>query len=256
MTKKRTRKVEAKALKLKKTDGKKPASRCSVKAPAATAAPETQPAAKPVDVKISAAKGRPMLSWVGKRPLFHVRAFPAQLVERHGALQILGMSAKDAMNSKERVRVFRDLRGQWNGECWEKSPLSGAAAPEDGGLLFHGDNKEVLAYLLANGYRGKVNLVYIDPPFDSGADYVRKVNLRGPKGTIKLDGDSYCLGEQIQYGDIWNNDGYLQFMYERFLLLKELLAEGGFLMAHFDSNRVHYMRVLLDEVFGDRKSVV
>ncbi len=46
-------------------------------------------------------------------------------------------------------------------------------------LLFHGDNKDVLAYLLANGYRGKVKLIYIDPPFDSGADYVRKVNLRG-----------------------------------------------------------------------------
>ena len=49
----------------------------------------------------------------------------------------------------------------------------------NGGLLFHGDNKEVLAHLLASGFRGKVNLIYIDPPFDSGADYVRKVSLRG-----------------------------------------------------------------------------
>jgi 16S rRNA G966 N2-methylase RsmD len=49
----------------------------------------------------------------------------------------------------------------------------------------------VLAYLLANGYRGKIKLIYIDPPFDSGADYVRKVNLRG--GTISLDGEGYSL---------------------------------------------------------------
>ncbi len=50
-----------------------------------------------------------------------------------------------------------------------------------GGLLFHGDNKEVLAHLLATGFRGKVNLIYIEPPFDSGADYVRKVSLRGAR---------------------------------------------------------------------------
>jgi hypothetical protein len=56
--------------------------------------------------------------------------------------------------------------------------------PQDlpqGGLLYHGDNKDVLAHLLANGFRGKVKLIYIDPPFDSGADYVRKVQLRGPR---------------------------------------------------------------------------
>lgn len=63
-----------------------------------------------------------------------------------------------------------------------------------GGLLFHGDNKEVLAHLLANGFRGKVDLVYIDPPFDSGADYVRKVKLRGASGSARLDGESYTLG--------------------------------------------------------------
>ncbi|NCO43877.1 MAG: site-specific DNA-methyltransferase, partial [Armatimonadetes bacterium] len=131
-----------------------------------------------------------MLTWVGKRPLRHVTAFPAQLVERFTPPQ--------------------------SAICNRQSEI-----PE--GLLFHGDNKEVLAHLLANGYRGKVNLVYIDPPFDSGADYVRKVSLRGLSGTAKLEGETYTLGEQIQYTDIWANDNYLQFMYERLLLLKELL---------------------------------
>ena len=118
-------------------------------------------------------------------------------------------------------------------EHWTDWP----AAYLKGGLLFHGDNKEVLAHLLANGFRGKVNLIYIDPPFDSGADYVRKVSLRGAKGTAKIDGEGYTLGEQIQYTDIWANDNYLQFMYERLLLLRELLAPTGSIVLHANSTK-------------------
>ena len=109
----------------------------------------------------------------------------------------------------------------------------------------------MLAHLLANGFRGKVKLIYIDPPFDSGADYVRKVSLRGATGTAKLDGESYTLGEQVQYTDIWANDNYLQFMYERLMLLKELLAEDG---SHLSALRLIartiISRCLMDEVFG------
>ncbi|MGH2454818.1 MAG: site-specific DNA-methyltransferase [Candidatus Limnocylindria bacterium] len=164
-----------------------------------------------------------MLSWVGKHPLREVRAFPAQLVERFGA---------DASVNP--------------GVDWSDWP----DRYERGGLLFHGDNKEVLAHLLANGFRGKVDLVYIDPPFDSGADYVRRVQLRGASGTARLDGETYTLGEQIQYTDIWANDTYLQFMYERLLLLKELMSEKGMCMVHLDEGRVHYLKVMLDELFG------
>jgi DNA modification methylase len=193
---------------------KKPAAK-PAKAPKKKAAPKKSvatAAVKPKEtVTITAAKGRPMLSWVGKRPLRHVTAFPAQHIES----------------------------------------FNPAGEPADkGGLLFHGDNKEVLAHLLANGFRGKVNLIYIDPPFDSGADYVRKVSLRGPKGTTKFDGESYALGEQIQYTDIWANDNYLQFMFERLMLLKELLAEGGSIFLHCDWKRTHLLRSLMDEVFS------
>ncbi len=166
-----------------------------------------------------------MLTWVGKRALRHVTAFPAQHVE---TFDPAGAAARRS------------------DEAWPGWP---AAYPR-GGLLFHGDNKEVLAHLLANGFRGKVDLVYIDPPFDSGADYVRKVSLRGPKGTVKLDGEAYTLGEQLQYTDIWANDNYLQFMYERLQLLRELLAENGVLVIHLDEGRSHYLKVMLDEVFG------
>lgn len=172
-------------------------------------------------VRLGKAGGRPMLSWVGKRALSSVQAFPAQLVERYG---------EDAAD----------------GAIWEEWP----DGLQRGGLLYHGDNKEVLAHLLANGFRGKVKLIYIDPPFDSGADYVRKVELRGPKGKVKLDGEGYTLGEQIQYQDIWANDNYLQFMYERLMLLKEFLAEDGSIYVHMDSANVHAIKLICDEVFG------
>lgn len=184
-------------------------------------------------VEIKPAKGRPMLTWVGKRPLRHVVAFPAQRVETFSAYG----SASPSLEATER----KD-----RSEAWKDWP---SVYPQ-GGLLFHGDNKEVLAHLLANGFRGKVKLIYIDPPFDSGANYVRKVQLRGVTGTAKLDGDSYTLGEQIQYTDIWANDNYLQFMYERLLLLKELIAEDGSIYVHCDWRRIHHLRCLLDEVFG------
>jgi len=192
---------------------------------------EGRPKSAPVpktEVKITSAKGRPMLVWVGKRPLSHVTAFPAQHVESFDPTIAFGSKATKL-------------------DFWNDWP---AAYPK-GGLLFHGDNKEVLAHLLANGFRGKVNLIYIDPPFDSGADYVRKVSLRGVKGTAKLGGEHYTLGEQIQYTDIWANDNYLQFMYERLLLLKELLDdELGLIGLQCDWRKGHHLRCLLDEVLG------
>ncbi|MGI0015292.1 MAG: DNA methyltransferase, partial [Nitrososphaera sp.] len=176
-------------------------------------------------VKIKPVKGRPMLTWMGKRPLRHVTAFSAQHIETFNPV---GDTLKR------------------NGEIWKGWP----ACYRKGGLLFHGDNKEVFAHLLANGFRGKVKLIYIDPPFDSGADYVRKVTLRGVNGTAKLDGEAYMLGEQIQYTDIWANDNYLQFMYERLLLLRELLAENGSLWLHCDWHKSHHLRILIEEIFG------
>jgi adenine-specific DNA-methyltransferase len=179
------------------------------------AQPEPVPP-KRQEVIVAAAKGRPMLTWVGKRPLRRVTAFPAQLVEMFNPL---------------------NEQGGWRN------------------LLFHGDNKDVLAWLLANGFRGKVNLIYIDPPFDSGADYVRKVELRGVTGIARIDGETYTLGEQIQYTDIWANDNYLQFMFERLLLAKELLSEHGSIYLHCDPRREAYLRLLMDEVLGEERLV-
>ena len=192
------------------------------------AAPVTRQGArqKGTEVTVAKAKGRPRLTWVGKRPLGRVTAYPAQLIERYTAA-----GAEPAAHGAV---------------DWSDWP----AAYPTSGLLFHGDNKDVLAHLLANGFRGRVKLIYIDPPFDSGADYVRKVQLRGPKGTLKIDGEDYALGEQIQYTDIWSNDNYLQFMYERLLMLKDLLAVDGSIYLHCDPSRNSYLRLVMDEVFG------
>ncbi|MBI4263756.1 MAG: site-specific DNA-methyltransferase [Acidobacteria bacterium] len=208
----------------KSTARKSAARRGASKAPRGNRGSAFPPAVKPGEaVKVAAAKGRPMLVWVGKRPLTRVTAFPAQLIEQ---FSVCGSA---------------ETRKPWSD--WP-------SAYPTGGLLFHGDNKEVLAHLLANGFRGKVNLIYIDPPFDSGADYVRKVSLRGATGSAKLDGERYTLGEQIQYTDIWANDNYLQFMYERSGLLRELLHPAGFLFVHLNTDRSHYLKAVLDEVFG------
>ena len=111
--------------------------------------------------------------------------------------------------------------------------------------IFWGDNLQVMSHLLKK-YRGQVDLVYIDPPFDSKAEYKKEVKLKGSK--VSSDISSF---EEKQYNDIWTNDEYMQFMYERFILLRELLSNNGSIYVHMDENRSHYIKVIMDEVFGN-----
>ena len=110
--------------------------------------------------------------------------------------------------------------------------------------IYWGDNLQVMSHLLKE-FRGKVDLIYIDPPFDSKADYKKTITLRGKD--VKNDHNSY---EEKQYTDIWTNDEYLQFMYERLILLRELLRTGGSLYLHCDYHKSHHLRCMLDEIFG------
>ena len=110
--------------------------------------------------------------------------------------------------------------------------------------IFWGDNLQVMSHLLKK-YRGKVDLVYIDPPFDSKADYKKTIKLRGKE--VKNDHTAF---EEKQYGDLWNNDEYLQFMYERLILIRELLSDTGSIYLHCDWHKAHHLRCLMDEVFG------
>ncbi|MFS0765677.1 site-specific DNA-methyltransferase [Peribacillus sp. 1P06PB] len=110
--------------------------------------------------------------------------------------------------------------------------------------IFWGDNLQVMSHLLKE-YRGRINLVYIDPPFDSKADYKKKINLKGE--SVINDHNAF---EEKQYTDIWTNDEYLQFIYERLILLKELLTEDGSIYLHCDWHKSHYIRIMMDEIFG------
>ena len=110
--------------------------------------------------------------------------------------------------------------------------------------IFWGDNLQVMSHLLKK-YRGQVDLIYIDPPFDSKADYKRTIDIRGQK--TKNDSTTF---EEKQYTDIWSNDEYLQFMYERLILLRELLSEKGSIYVHMDEHRDSLVRLMMDEVFG------
>ncbi|MGK7933500.1 MAG: DNA methyltransferase [Microcystaceae cyanobacterium] len=110
--------------------------------------------------------------------------------------------------------------------------------------IYWGDNLQVMSHLLKE-FRGKVNLVYIDPPFDSKADYKKTIKVKSQQVTNDLN--SF---EEKQYTDIWTNDEYLQFMYERLILIRELLADEGSIYVHCDYHKNHYLRPILDEIFG------
>ena len=110
--------------------------------------------------------------------------------------------------------------------------------------IFWGDNLQVMSHMLRE-YRGKIDLIYIDPPFDSKADYKKTINLKGKK--VNSDSNSF---EEKQYADIWTNDEYLQFMYERLILLKELLKNQGVIYIHCDYRKVSHLRIICDEIFG------
>ena len=110
--------------------------------------------------------------------------------------------------------------------------------------IYWGDNLQVMSHLLKK-YRGQVQLIYIDPPFDSKAEYKKKISLKGK--TVENDHSAF---EEKQYSDIWTNDEYLQFMYERLILMKELLHDEGTLVLHCDATKGHNIRCILDEIFG------
>ena len=111
--------------------------------------------------------------------------------------------------------------------------------------IFWGDNLQVMSHMLKE-YRGKIDLIYIDPPFDSKADYKKKITLKAQN--VLNDSSSF---EEKQYSDIWTNDEYLQFMYERLILLRELLSDKGAILLHCDWHKSHHIRMLMDEVFGN-----
>jgi len=128
----------------------------------------------------------------------------------------------------------------------QEKEIYGNEQSKDFNKLFWSDNLQVLSHLLKD-YRGKIDLIYIDPPFDSKADYIKNVKVRG----AKIKGEQQNLLEERQYTDIWNKDEYLQFIYERLLIMRELLSESGVIYLHSDHRKEHHLRILLEEVLGE-----
>ncbi len=121
--------------------------------------------------------------------------------------------------------------------------------------LIYGDNLLAMAALLAGdehtpSLRGKVDLIYIDPPFDSKADYRTKVNLPG----VELEQKPTVI-EQFAYSDTWSDGtaSYLAMITPRLILMRELLADTGSIYVHLDWHVGHYVKIVMDEVFGKTK---
>jgi adenine-specific DNA-methyltransferase len=117
---------------------------------------------------------------------------------------------------------------------------------DDPNALVWGDNKLVMGSLLEK-YAGKIKLIYIDPPFDTGADFSSRVYV-GDESIAKMP----SILEEHAYRDTWGagKDSYLTMLYERLVLIHELLAEDGSVFVHLDWHQGHYVKILLDEIFG------
>lgn len=155
---------------------------------------------------------------------------------------------------RENDKVFdRIKRGM---PYYEVEPLETVGKNSEN-LVIRGECISACAYLKEKGI--KVDLVYIDPPFASGADYAKNVYIRrNPKLAEKIasveqemDNAELRAFEETMYGDIWQKEDYLNWMYENLLAIKSVMNDSGSIYVHLDSKIGHYVKILLDEVFGE-----
>ena len=127
----------------------------------------------------------------------------------------------------------------------------------DGNMVIRGECVSACAFLKEQGIQ--VDLVYIDPPFASGADYAKQVYIRrNPKvaeaiaqAEQELDIEELKAFEEKMYGDVWDKEKYLNWMYENLMAIKSVMSETASIYVHLDYHIGHYVKILLDEVFGE-----
>lgn len=127
----------------------------------------------------------------------------------------------------------------------------------NGNMVIRGECVSACAYLKEQGIQ--VDLVYIDPPFASGADYAKKVYIRRnpkvseaiAKAEEELDIDELKAFEEKMYGDVWDKEKYLNWMYENLMAIKSVMSETASIYVHLDWHIGHYVKILLDEIFGE-----
>lgn len=164
------------------------------------------------------------------------------------------------------VRTRRVLRYRDANQVYERirrgMPLYEVELKEGDGksdnLVMRGDCLSACAYLKEHDI--KVDLVYIDPPFASGADYAKKVFVRrNPKvaeaiheAEGELDIDELRAFEEKMYGDIWDKERYLNWMYENLCAIKAVMSDTASIYVHLDYHIGHYVKILMDEIFGEQ----
>ncbi len=126
-----------------------------------------------------------------------------------------------------------------------------------GNMVIRGECVSACAYLKEQGI--KVDLVYIDPPFASGADYAKKIYIRRnpkvaealEKAEQELDNEEYKAFEEKMYGDVWDKEKYLNWMWENLVAIKSVMSETASIYVHLDWHIGHYVKILMDEIFGE-----
>lgn len=140
---------------------------------------------------------------------------------------------------------------------YEVESLEKRGANEKHNLMMHGECLSTCAYLKEQGI--EVDLVYIDPPFASGADYAKKIYIRRnplvqkamKEAEQNLDNEEMKEFEEKMYGDIWDKERYLNWMYENLMAIKSVMSEDASIYVHLDYHIGHYVKILMDEIFGE-----
>lgn len=140
---------------------------------------------------------------------------------------------------------------------YEVESLEKRGANEKHNLMMHGECLSTCAYLKEQGI--EVDLVYIDPPFASGADYAKKIYIRRnplvqkamKEAEQNLDNEEMKEFEEKMYGDIWDKERYLNWMYENLMAIKSVMSKDASIYVHLDYHIGHYVKILMDEIFGE-----
>ena len=179
---------------------------------------------KPIQYNITPTKGQALLNFQGRRLPEKINLFETELIEEVSPSK----NGQQKLKNDE-TEINKDFRN----------------------LLVHGDVLSTCAYLKSKDI--KVDLVYIDPPFASGANYAKKIYLRnGSKTEFE---NTNAIGEEVMYSDIWQKEDYLNWLYERLLAIKEVMNDNSSIFVHLDTNIGHYVKILLDEIFGEANFV-
>lgn len=154
-------------------------------------------------------------------------------------------------NNQVKTRIQRGM------PLYEVTESETVGTNPDGNIVMHGECLSTCAYLKDKGI--EIDLVYIDPPFASGADYAKKIYVRrNPlvqkainEAEQQLDNSDMQAFEEKMYGDIWDKERYLNWMYENLMAIKSVMSDTASIYVHLDYHIGHYVKILMDEIFGE-----